>query len=98
MAESTGSESPQPATDEMHWALYLRTDIQDLRQDMRDLRQEARDFRVEVNSEFGTVRSEFRSELAQMRVHTDNRFHWLVGIMLTLFGIQNGVMIALLKF
>lgn len=97
----------------MHWALYLRTDIQDLRQDvrqdLREIRQEARDFKAEVKTdfaavhdefavvrsetkaEFAAVRSEigeFRTEMAQIRIHADNRFHWLVGIMVTLFGLQ----------
>jgi hypothetical protein len=115
----------------MHWALYLRTDIQDLsqdvRQDLREIRQEARDFKAEVKTDFAavhdefavvrsetkaefaavrseigefrtesrgefvTVRTEFssvRTEMAQIRIHADNRFHWLVGIMVTLFGLQ----------
>jgi hypothetical protein len=33
LADNAGGDTPNPTMDEMHWALYLHTDIQDLRQD-----------------------------------------------------------------
>ncbi len=78
MAEEAGGTT-ETRTEDMHWGLLLRADIQDLRQDMRDLRQNL------TNS-----KSEFRSLV-------DSRFHWTIGIMLTLFTMLGGMMVGLLK-
>ena len=51
-----------------------------------------------IRGEIAAVRSESRSDTNSLRVHGDNRFYWIIGVMLTLFAIQNGVTVALLKF
>ena len=86
LAEDNGNDAIKTLTDDMHWALYLRTDIQDLRQDLRDLRLEVRESLVVL-----------RGEIDRSNTRADTRFYWTIGIIVTLFGIQNGVIITLLK-
>ncbi len=33
----------------------------------------------------------------RLRSQMDIRFYWTIGIIVTLFGLQNGIMVALLK-
>ena len=70
MAEEAGG-STETRTEDMHWGLLLRADMQDLRQglrqDMRDLRQEVqqdmRDFRQEVQQDLRVARQEVQQDL-----------------------------------
>ena len=48
---------------------------------------------MEVNERFDRVGKQFD------RVHDriDTRFYWTIGLIVTLFGVQNGIMLALFK-
>lgn|GEM_PF-2389438 len=115
MAEEAGGTT-ESRTEDMHWGLLLRGDMQDLRQglrqDMRDLRQEVqqdmRDFRQEVQQDLRVARQEVQQDLrgfhqdltnhkSEVRSLVDNRFYWTIGIILTLFTMQSGLMVGLLK-
>jgi signal transduction histidine kinase len=85
------ADAPTPPGDEMMWAThYVRDAIQELRQDVRALREELRE---ELRSEIASV----RSEIADLRRESNNRFLWLIGIMVTLAGMQSALMVALLR-
>ncbi|MBT5058471.1 MAG: hypothetical protein HOM68_18160 [Gemmatimonadetes bacterium] len=89
MAEDAGGTT-ETRTEDMHWGLLLRADIQDLRQDIRDFRQEVQHDMRDIRQDLIDHRSEFRTLV-------DNRFYWTIGIMLTLFTMQSGLMVGLLK-
>ncbi len=57
-----------------------------VRQEMDGMRQSNEAFRAEVNDRF---------DRAQARA--DTRFYWTIGIIVTLFGVQNGIMVALFR-
>ena len=104
MAEEAGGTT-ESRTEDMHWGLLLRGDMQDLRQglrqDMRDLRQEVqqdmRDFRQEVQHDMRDIRQDLIDHRSEFRTLVDNRFYWTIGIMLPLFTMQSGLMVGLLK-
>ncbi len=90
----------------------VRAEIQDLRQevgaDIQDLRQEVRaeiqDLRKETRADIQDLREDtrdLRSEMgegfAAIRQSSDHRFYWTIGVIVTLFGLQNGIMVAVLK-
>ncbi len=101
MADDSTGHSSEPMADEMHWGVVLRSDIQDLRQetrfDIQNLRQDTRDLRAEMNERFAAIRQSADGSRAEMQSQADTRFYWTIGIIVTLFGLQNGIMVALLK-
>ncbi len=112
MEEKKTESSPEPLADEMHWGVLLRSDIQDLRQETRaefqnlrqetkaefqSLRQDSRDLRSEMNEGFASIRQSADGFRTEMHSLADSRFYWTIGIIVTLVGLQNGIMVALLK-
>ena len=93
MAEEAGG-STETRTEDMHSGLLLRADMQDLRQ---ELRQDMRDLRQEVQQDLRDFRQDLTNHKSEVRTLVDNRFYWTIGIMLTLFTMQSGLMVGLLK-
>ena len=66
---------PTPlATEELHWGVALRFDIQEIRQDVRDIRREATEFRKEVAQQFTEQRREVAERFEQQRREAAKQF------------------------
>ena len=63
-----------PATEELHWGVALRFDIQEIRQDIRDNRKEATEFRKEVAQQFTEQRREVAERFEQQRREAAKQF------------------------
>ena len=95
--EPHANPTPPPA-DEMIWAShYVRDAIQELRQDLRALREELRSEIASVRTEIAQLRTEMYAQLEAQRREANTRFYWLIGIMVTLAGMQSALMVALFK-
>ena len=61
-----------------------------LRQDMADLRRSTEALASDLRGEMALLRTDLRGEMSDLRATVDSRFHWLDGLMFTVFVVTIG--------